>query len=62
MEECNIARKLDHPNILCLLGITFTPDENKPMMVMPYMHNGDVKNYVKSKRGGSIKIECFPQV
>ena len=62
MEECNIAKKFDHPNVLSLLGISFTPEENKPLMVMPYMHHGDVKSYLKSKRGGVVKIEEFPQV
>ena len=62
MEECNIAKKFDHPNVLSLLGISFTPEENKPLMVMPYMHHGDVKSYLKSKRGGVAKIEEFPQV
>ena len=62
MEECNIAKKFDHPNVLSLLGISFTPEENKPLMVMPYMHHGDVKSYLKSKRGGVVEIEEFPQV
>ena len=62
MEECNIAKKFDHPNVLSLLGISFTPEEDKPLMVMPYMHHGDVKSYLKSKRGGLIEIKEFPQV
>ena len=62
MEECNIAKKFDHPNVLSLLGISFTPEENKPLMVMPYMHHGDVKSYLKSKRGGVAKIEELSQV
>ena len=62
MEECNIAKKFDHPNVLSLLGISFTPEENKPLMVMPYMHHGDVKSYLKSKRRGLLEIKEFPQV
>ena len=61
-EEYNIAKQFDHPNVLSLLGICFTPEENKPLMVMPYMHHGDVKSYLKSKRGGLIEIKEFPQV
>ena len=61
MEECNIAKNFDHPNVLRLLGISFTPEENKPLMVIPYMHNGDVKSYLKSKRG-VVEIKEFPQV
>ena len=62
MKECNIAKKFHHPNVLSLLGISFTPEENKPLMVMPYMHYGDVKSYLKSKRRGVIEIKEFPQV
>ena len=62
MEECDIAKNFDHPNVLSLLGISFTPEENKPLMVMPYMHYGDVKSYLKSKRGGVIKLKELPQV
>ena len=62
MEECNIAKKFNHPNVISLLGITFTPKGNKPLMVMPYMYHGNVKSYLKSKRGGVVEIEEFPQV
>ena len=62
MEECNVAKNFDHPNVLSILGISFTPEENKPLMVMPYMHHGDVKSYLKSKRGSVVEIEEFPQV
>ena len=62
MKECNVAKNFDHPNVLSILGISFTPEENKPLMVMPYMHHGDVKSYLKSKRGGVVEIEEFPQV
>ena len=33
-----------------------------PLMVMPYMHHGDVKSFVKSKRGNSVKVEEYPLV
>ena len=62
MEECEIAKNFHHPNVLCLLGISFTPEENKPLMVMPYMHHGDVKSYLKSKRGSVIRLKELPQV
>ena len=31
-------------------------------MIMPFMQNGDVKSFVKSKRGNSIECDCFPEV
>ena len=60
--ECNIAKKFDHPNVLSLIGVTIIPEEAMPMMVMPYMHHGDVKSFVKSKRGSSVKVEEYPMV
>ena len=31
-------------------------------MVLPYMHYGDVKSFVKSKRGNKIEAIEFPEV
>ena len=62
IKECNIANKFDHPNVLSLIGVTVTPEEAIPLMVMPYMHHGDVKSFVKSKRGGDVKVESYPVV
>ena len=62
IKECNIAKNFDHPNVLSLIGVCINPEEAIPLMVMPYMHHGDVKSYVKSKRANTIKVEEFPQV
>ena len=62
IKECNIANKFDHPNVLSLIGVCIIPEEAVPLMVMPYMHHGDVKSFVKSKRENSIKVEEFPPV
>ena len=62
IKECNIAKKIDHPNVLSLVGVCIIPEESVPLMVMPYMHHGDVKSFVKSKRGNTIKVEKFPLV
>ena len=62
IKECNIANRFDHPNILSLIGVSIIPEEVIPLMVMPYMRHGDVRSFVKSKRGNSVKIEKFPVV
>ena len=31
-------------------------------MIMPFMHHGDVKSFLKSKRGNSIELDHFPEV
>ena len=62
IKECNIANKFDHPNVLSLIGVTVTPEEAIPLMVMPYMHHGDIKSFLKSKRGDDVKVESYPVV
>ena len=62
IKECNIANKFDHPNILSLIGVCIIPEESVPLMVMPYMHHGDIKSFMKSKRADNIKVENFPPV
>ena len=62
IKECNIANKFDHPNILSLIGVCIIPEESVPLMVMPYMHHGDVKSFIKSKRENDFKAESFPLV
>ena len=62
IKECNISKTFDHPNVLSLIGVSIIPEEAMPLMVMPYMHHGDLKSFVKSKRGNNLKVTEFPQV
>ena len=62
LKECNTAKRFNHPNIISLIGICMFPEEGTPLMVLPYMHNGDVKSFVKSKRGNKIEVDEFPEV
>ena len=43
--ECNIANRFDHPNVLSLIGVSIVPEDDIPLMVMPYMLHGDVKSH-----------------
>ena len=56
-----IMKKLDHPNVLPLLGVcTDSNYENgSPFMILPFMSYGDLKSYLKSKR---IKPACIDQL
>ena len=38
-------KNFDHPNVLGLIGLTFNPD-GQPVVVLPFMPNGDLKSYV----------------
>ena len=62
IQECNIAKKFDHPNVLSLIGVSIIPEEAVPLMVMPFMHHGDVRSFIKSKRANNVKVESFPLV
>lgn len=62
IEECNVAVKFDHPNVLNVIGVSISPEEDTPLMVMPFMHNGNVQSYLKFKRGDSINFRDFPKV
>ena len=62
IKECNISKTFDHPNVLSLIGVCIVPEEAMPLMVMPYMHHGDLKSYMKSKRENKLEVLEFPQV
>ena len=57
-----MAKIFDHPNVLSLIGVSIIPEENTPLMIMPYMQLGDVRSFLKSKRGNKITIDNFPEV
>ena len=43
----------DHPNVLGLLGVCFDTDNGLPLIVLPYMANGDLKAYLQIQRRGT---------
>ena len=62
IDECIITSKLDHPNVLSLLGVSINPNDGTLYMIMPFMDHGDVKSFLKSKRGDVIEFNHFPEV
>ena len=62
IKECIIAKKFNHPNVLNLIGVSFLKGEAVPLMILPFMHNGDVKSFVKSKRGSILEVTEYPEV
>jgi serine/threonine protein kinase len=48
LEEGLRMKDLDHTNVLSLVGFSFNGD--KPLIVTPYMENGDMLTYIKNKR------------
>ena len=41
-------KDFDHPHILRLLGMSID-ERGNPMVILPYMANGDLRSYVKDK-------------
>ena len=62
IKECIIAKKFNHPNVLNLIGVSFLKGGAVPLMILPFMHNGDVKSFVKSKRGNILEVTEYPEV
>ena len=62
IEECIVTSKLDHPNVLSLIGVSINSENASLLMIMPFMHHGDVRSFVKSKRGDMIEFDHFPKV
>ena len=62
IEECIVTSKLDHPNVLSLIGVSMNPEDATLHMIMSFMHHGDVKSFLKSKRGDMIEFDHFPTV
>ena len=62
IEECMLTSKLDHPNVLSLIGVSINPEDATLHMIMPFMDHGDVKSFLKSKRGDLIEFNNFPKV
>ena len=50
MSESAIMLDFDHPNVLKLLGVCFDTNDQLPVIILPYMANGDLKSYLQSKR------------
>ena len=57
-----MASNFNHSNVLSIIGVSVNPEDNTPLMVMPFMHNGSVQSYVKSKRGNTVDFISFPEV
>ena len=60
--ESILMKDFDHPNVLNVLGVGFNPDGGLPFIVLPYMANGDLKTYLKSKRQKATTVDYLPEV
>lgn len=61
--ETATMKMFDHPNVLQLLGVCVDPNDDEMLrVVLPYMANGDLNNFLKQKRVDPTNISEFANV
>jgi len=61
--ETAIMKNFDHPNVLKLLGVCMdSSDDDMLKAILPYMANGDLKNFLKQNRVHPANASEFPNV
>jgi len=58
--ECTKMSELDHPNVLGIIGICL--EDESPYMLLPFMANGDLKEFLISRRVSEEEVKIFPEV
>ncbi|XP_033638684.1 plexin-A4-like [Asterias rubens] len=60
LEEGLKMKTFDHPNVLGLIGLTFDL-EGQPLIVLPFMGNGDLKCYLEKYKPEALTVLKFAQ-
>ena len=55
-------KDFQHPNILGLTGVCFDTPDGVPFIILPFMANGSLKDYLKSKRTHITNVDTLPEV
>ena len=62
LKESALMKDFDHPNVLGLAGVCLDNPTREPLILLPFMANGDLKSYLRNKREGSNDASTFPEV
>ncbi|XP_065909680.1 tyrosine-protein kinase receptor UFO-like [Dysidea avara] len=58
--ESTVMKRLDHPNVLPLLGVCVDPDSDDLFkIILPFMANGDLRSFLKQSREDPTSIEEY---
>ena len=60
LEECASMKSFKHPNVLGLVGMCLNSPNGVPLMVLPFMANGNLKKYLQQARRYE-KIDQYPE-
>ena len=61
--ESAIMKTFHHPNVLALLGVCINyDDEDVLKIVIPFMVNGDLRNFLKNNRVAANNTQEYPEV
>ena len=61
-EESFLMKDFRHPNILGLTGVCFDTPDGVPFIILPFMANGSLKDYLKKKRTHVTTVDVLPEV
>ncbi len=62
LAESLLMKDFSHPNILGLAGVCFDTADGVPYILLPFMANGSVKDFLKKKRVHLTNIDTLPEV
>lgn len=62
LAESLVMKDFKHPNVLGLTGVCFDKPDRVPYILLPFMANGSLKDYLKGKRVHTTNVDNFPKV
>ena len=62
LNESLLMKEFDHPNIVGLLGVCFDTPDSYPYLIIPFMANGNIRDYLKDKRIHPTNYAVLPKV
>ena len=60
--ESLLMKDFSHPNILGLAGVCFDTADGVSYILLPFMANGSVKDFLKGKRIHLSDVDTLPEV
>ena len=55
-------KDFDHPNVMKLIGVCLDSSDGFPYIILEYMENGSIKDFLKCNRVHENDIETIPKV